>query len=794
MLETSMKCWLSSIASIAALAALLAPTPVSGAQAAPGDAPPSSAAPAPHSESQSAPSELIVAVRLNGKIVSDSAQLLQPQTGRFFAPAESFNEWRLVRPAKGAMRVAGNEYLPLNDVPGAICQFDPGRQLLSIAVPASSYQMTIVSGARHSSGEASANLGLFVNHDLRFTEVQDSGMGISGVIEAGVSSNAGIFTNQLAVHGTGDSYSATRLTTQFVSEFPDRVAALTIGDDTSASTPWDRPVNYTGVRWASKFSIQPNVEPYVLPSINGTAAVASTIDIYESNVKIMHADVDSGPFAIQNIPAIGAQGDLSMVVTDVMGRQHVVDQSFIFSTQLLPQGTSAYTYEGGFLRNDFGTRSDDYGPWFFAATDSRGITQQLTWDGHAEILQARQTAGTGLDYGWHGVGVMSGGWAFSNDQVYGQGALWYGIFQRQQRRYAFSANVQATTRNFQQLGSTPNQRSTALTSQGQLSFLLSSASSINFGYMNQQNRSLKNFTSANASWNRRVHQTAYLTAGVNYLAGSPRPILASVGLVIPVGARRMATVSSNAGGGAAPVAADVTQQVPVGTGYAYHFHAEAGPGAQDDARVSYQNNSGQYDIEFNLASGHAAFAMEENSALVFADGHLLTSRPITESFGIVDVPGGAGINVYANNHLVARTNASGVALLPELAAYEDNVVRLDDEGVPISLGLDLEEKTLIPKSRSGVCVKFTAVHLTGALLVLQDANQKSLPAGTEIAVAGSKDTYDVAMNGEVFLPQISYPARVKAKLTDGECEVVVEKPQSDEPLPRIGPLVCAAKK
>jgi outer membrane usher protein len=114
--------------------------------------------------------------------------------------------------------------------------------------------------------------------------------------------------------------------------------------------------------------------------------------------------------------------------------------------------------------------------------------------------------------------------------------------------------------------------------------------------------------------------------------------------------------------------------------------------------------------------------------------------------------------------------------------------------VPISLGLDLEEKTLIPKSRTGLRVKFAAVRLTGALLVLQDANQKSLPVGTPVTVAGSKDTYEVAMNGEVFLPQISYPVRVKAKLADGECEVVVKKPPSEEPLPRIGPLVCAATK
>jgi outer membrane usher protein len=739
-------------------------------------------------------SELIVAVRINGQMISDSVRLLQPQTGRFFASADAFTEWRLVKPAKSVLRVAGSDYFALNDVRGAICQFDPGRQLLSIAVPASSFELTMISGGRHSSGEASASFGAFVNHDLRFTEVQGSGMGISGIVETGVSSNAGVFTNQVALRGTGESYSATRLSTQFVSEFPDRIAALTLGDDVSASTAWDRPVNYTGVQWASKFTIQPNVEPYVLPSMNGTAAVASTIDIYESDVKIMHADVDPGPFAIQNIPAIGAQGDLSMVVTDVMGRQHVVDQNFVFSTQLLPPGTSAYNYEGGFLRNDYGIQSNDYGPWFFGATDSRGLTSQLTWDGHAEILLARQAVGTGLDYGWPSVGVLSAGWAISNDHLYGQGALWYGIFHRQQKRYSFSTNVQATSRNFQQLGSLPNQRSAAVTSQGQLSFLSSNASSIDFGFLNQQNRSTKNLTSANASWNRRVHQNAYLTAALNYLAGSRRPMLATVGVVIPIGAGRMATVTSNMGGSAAPIAADVNQQVPVGTGFGYRLHAEAGAGAQQIARISYQNNDGEYQMEFNQASGRSAFAIEEDSALVLADGHFLASRPITNSYGIVEVPGGAGINVYANNHLVARTNANGVALLPELAAYEDNVVRLDDEGVPISLGLDLEEKTVVPKSRTGVCVKFTAVHFTGALLILQDVNHKALPAGTAITEAGNTDTFQVVNNGEVFLPQISYPARVRAKLSGGECEAVVEKPPSGEPLPRIGPLICAAIK
>ena len=138
-----MKCWPSNIGRIAALAALLTPALPGSAQVA------STSTPSPR-EAPTPASELIVAVRLNGQMVSDSVRLLQPQTGRFFAPVDMFTEWRLVPPAKGVLRVAGSDYFALNDVRGAICQFDPGRQLLSIAVPASSFELTVITGARHS--------------------------------------------------------------------------------------------------------------------------------------------------------------------------------------------------------------------------------------------------------------------------------------------------------------------------------------------------------------------------------------------------------------------------------------------------------------------------------------------------------------------------------------------------------------------------------------------------------------------------------------------------------------------
>src|ERR1700677_5324580 len=101
-LETSMKCWPSNIGRIAALATLLTPALTGNAQVV------STSTPSPP-EAQPPVSELIVAVRINGQMISDSVRLLQPQTGRFFASADAFTEWRLVKPAKSILRVAGRD-------------------------------------------------------------------------------------------------------------------------------------------------------------------------------------------------------------------------------------------------------------------------------------------------------------------------------------------------------------------------------------------------------------------------------------------------------------------------------------------------------------------------------------------------------------------------------------------------------------------------------------------------------------------------------------------------------------
>jgi len=100
----------------------------------------------------------------------------------------------------------------------------------------------------------------------------------------------------------------------------------------------------------------------------------------------------------------------------------------------------------------------------------------------------------------------------------------------------------------------------------------------------------------------------------------------------------------------------------------------------------------------------------------------------------------------------------------------------------------------VPMPRSGVFVKFAATRSTGVLLILVTEDGTPIPLGAAVTANGSDTSDTVAMHGEVFVQNITLPGRVTARWNKGECETDVPAPPGNEALPRIGPLVCQAKK
>ena len=734
--------------------------------------------------------ESLLMVRINGVTVSDNEPVLELEPGRLWVPVAVFREGRLRLPPQRPTHVSGLglDYYPLDAIAGVRYAVDQATQALEITVPASAFTGTTLDGLNNLGTTAMRpDPGVFLNHDFQLLHSGGQQF-LTGLVEGGFFSRLGVFTTQYAGPDLTNTFKPRRLNTQFFRDFPEAMTTLTIGDSFSAVSPWARTVAYAGVRWASKFATQPSFIPTPLPAISGQASQPSTVDVYVDNVKRLSQPVAPGPFAIQNVPVISGQGEIRMVVTDILGRQQVITESYIRASNLLRAGVSDFTYEAGTIRLNYGIRNNEYNSGFAAGTHRRGITDSLTLEGRMEIQPYIETVGMGAVYALRGVGVVAGGAAGSID--HGQsGELYYTQFSRTQRSFGFAAQVQRATQDFRQVGLEDQQRATKMLLQGQVSKSLWSGASIAAGYLRRDGRTEQDARVATASLNLRLWR-AFLTVGGTYSLLIPRQYGLNVALVMPLGERTIAIASGDSNPDTRIASVEVNRSIPLGPGYGYRVRTTNLDQERNEAAFYYQTTDGYYGIEAAQQSGQTSARFIERGSLVLLHNHLMVSRWLNDSFGVVEVPNTKGVPVYVNNQVLAKTDGRGLALLPWLVAYNRNSVRLDDANLPADVTVDLEERIVVPMARSAVFLRYKPASIGGATLVLLTAGGQPVPQGAMVTINGNAAAYEVELRGEVFVIDIDYPATVHAAWEGGTCDVRIVKPPADTPVPRIGPLTC----
>jgi outer membrane usher protein len=749
--------------------------------------------------------EVVLSVQIDGRPAGDFVRLVQGEDGKFYVSADTIAQWRLQVFHGRSMTFNGQTYFALDALNGVKAQLDPKSQTLSLTVDPSTYAPTTFNASFREAVEATRpQPGLFLNHQLVYTRVPGTSRAVTtlgGLFEAGFFSPLGVLTSSFAERDFETAIHPIRLETKLAREFPDRMALLTVGDSISAPNSWSRQVTFAGISYGSDFATRPSFIPVVLPNLSGQAARPSTVDIYVNGVRTSQQRVDPGPFTINNIPVISGQGDVQMVVTDVLGRQQVVTQSYISAQELLRSGVNAYTYEAGILRRNFGIVSSEYSSLFAVAQHRHGVTDSLTLDGRVEGSGREQAGSFGAEYGIAPLGIIGGGVAASHSDL-GAGGLAYVLLQRRARQLGYSGTLQIASSNFQQLGMAVGERAPKLQGEFQVSQSFGRRASVAVGYLRLENRSSLNntvptrpdFAGISSSINVRVGPRMYLAAAANLSETFKHASSATLTLVVLLGRRDIATATSTMqDGGSHLTTVDYTHQVPVGTGYGYHLRSDIGDQSTQrrvSGDVTVQTNSGRFQAEASEVGSEVSTRFTETGGIVGLGGHVVTSPWLTSSFALVDVPDMSGVRVFANNQYIARTGRRGLVVLPVLAPYVKNIVRLDDQGVPVDVGLDLGDVSVVPMSRTGVFLRFPTVHANGATFQLITEKNDPVPNGAEVTVGDWGTVYTVALRGEVFVSNISFPAHLHVRWADQRCEVSVESAKTRDPLPHIGPVVC----
>jgi outer membrane usher protein len=763
-------------------------TASSTAVATPAPIPPAPVAPASRDTSD-ALTEAWFEVHVNGT-PEDTVLVLQDASGNVLVRAADLERWRIHVTGVAGVIHDTEDYFPLSAVAGLTYRIDPSHGTLLLDVPASRFAATRFSGVSRAADQPTPSPpGAYVNYDIFGGRGTHGSSYASALVEAGVFGGWGTGSSAFLARHRDGTNRALRLDTTWTRDSPADMASLRLGDLISAPSSWGRGVRFGGVQWGTNFATQPGFIRFPLPTLGGVAAEPSTVDFYVNNVLRLRRDVPSGPFAVQDLPIVTGQGDIRMVVRDLLGREQVVTQPFYASGSLLASGLRDYSYELGFERENYGLVSNDYGRLVAAATERRGFSDTFTGELHVEATRGQQTLGVGGAVLLGNAGVLTASVAGSHDAA-GTGALAELGIQHQSRYLSYGARTQLTTDGFIQLGYLPTARPPRQTSSAFMSVNIGRFGSLGLNYTHQDFRDQEDVELVGLNYSRSLGALGYLSlSALQFLGGDPAPLF-SLNLTVPLGTDDSASFSGQTHAGDGRGTVQYRHSLPVGTGVGYRL--QAGLAANDPrlADLSLQNDMGTYTLGVASNQDGQAYQASVRGGIALLSGRLFPSRHIDGSFAVVQVPGFANVRVYADNQQIGMTDSDGYALVPRLRPYQKNPIRIEQADLPMDAQIEGLQLDAVPYYHSALVLTFPVTRSRGAIVVIKLDDGSDLPAGAEVTVDARAAAFPVGLRGEVYLTGLDETNRLQATWNGQSCDMTISFPTTTDPLPRLGPVSC----
>ena len=608
----------------------------------------------------------LFAVRINDQDFGD-ALLMRAADGTLLVSKTSLEAWRMNPPETTAVMFEGEPYYPLTAYQGGRLNVDENLLQLSLELPPRYFTLNLIGNAQAIVVPPPPKYtGGFGNYDLFYNKTDGSGgtSTLNGTFEAGIFNQYGAGVTGFLAQDMGSDHSRMiRLDSTWTRDFPGEIKTLTMGDTIGNSGTWGRPVRFGGVRYGTNFATQPGFIKFPLPGLSGEAALPSTTELYVNGILRQSGTLPPGPFQINNLPVVTGDGNVKVVVRDLMGREQVISQPYYASTLLLRKGLAAESNEIGFVRNNYGIDSNDYGRFVVAAQRSKGFTDSFTGEARVEAVSGQQTAGLGGSLALPAIGIFSIASAASHSND-GYGGLLLTSYERQSATgLSFGIRSQSTTPQFAQMGLQPGQQAPARVTSANVGFSTGRFGSLGVSYVLQDNRSTPDNEIISANYSMSVGKSsALIVSAYKTLTGESNQAL-SITLSVGFGERSSASLNHVAQKDSSQTVAQVQQNLPAGTGTGYRLLAAVGdPNDRQEAGFSVQNDIGTYVVEAGHGGGITSYRASASGGVAFLGGRTFLSRRISNSFGVVQVPDFRDVRSYCfSRHSSATAFQAGKA-------------------------------------------------------------------------------------------------------------------------------------
>jgi len=633
---------------------------------------------------------------------------------------------------------------------------------------------------------------------------------LSATLEGRVSGKFGVIsTSELFRYlpNMDSKFKSIRLGTYWRYSDEDRLLTYQVGDVISRSLPWTRSARLGGFQLRRNFSLRNDLIVQPMPSVTGSAALPSSVDVYVNNARVATRDVPTGPYSLTDMPIISGANDARIVVRDAMGRETVTNMAFFSTSEMLSKGTIDFSAEIGAPRRNFGLKSGDYaGDVMASGTLRYGVSDRFTVEAHSEAGRDFFQAGLGgtVSFGSVGSLSLSGSSSIYRSQT---GQQLYASLQLQRWGFYFNARTQRTYGDYNDIASVVDRRAAATNrflpipgsgtvinpgtytyadmrlpkavNQVSLSTNLRfDPTTINLAYTEIDNWESSDSRFASLSLSRNLTQRAYIYASAYVDVQDSDRYGIFGGLSVSYDNNMMGStgITSNSDG------TSVTTQVGKSIGdkvgdYGWALRDTEGSRRQRSLEGRYRAKFAtfaasveQYDEEFWRGTAQA------EGALIFADGAVTPAQNVHDSFALVNA-GVGNISVYSNNNYYGKTWRNGRLVVPNLSAYSSTSLKIDLDEMPVDTLIESSEMKVRPAYQSGVVVDFGGSSSSNyAYVSLLDPNGQAIPPGSYAELVGSEAGFDVGYDGLgiISLEGVSLPATLRVQVSANEyCEAVV---------------------
>lgn len=729
--------------------------------------------------------------RLDGIILAERLD-----DGRLALPAEAWAMARLKPITQPVQLSDGSTAYPLESVPGLDYRLDRARLTLSVSAPASAFESSRFDvGGNEPTIPDAPPPGIYLDYDISATHARQGGSTVGGLFEAVAFNRWGALVSGTVWRSDGQGSELFRTDTYWRRDIPQRMETLVLGDTVSSAGGWSRPLRYAGVRYARDFDTAPGYITYPMPSISGSAALPSTVDLLVNNQRSASSTVEPGPFQLDNVPIISGAGEMQLVVRDLLGRETVIRQGFYVAPQLLAAGLSDFSYESGMMRLGYGSRDDRYERAFASGTYRRGLSNWFTGELRAEVERDRRAAGVALTalIGRLGVVGLAAGVSDADGQ---RGVRYVATAQRIGPRGGLSLSYSHADRDFREFGALEN--TPVLREQFSASAGARFGRRLNGGinFTRQSEWDGERFSLLSANLGLQLQRGAHISVIASRRMDADRTWSATINFVLPLGQRRvLAAGSTRQYDGLSVTTVQASQQAPSGPGLGWRVRASDSPRNQLETAVVLNRNVGQYVAEANFGRNNEAVRVGASGSIGRLKGLSFASRRIDHgAFAVVRVGGVSGVPVSLSNQVVATTNRKGLALVTGLLPYQLNRLSIDPDQMPLDAQVGGVIASSVPYARSGTYVEFPVSRSRSALLVLSRADGSPVPAGARVFLGPGLSEFTVVRRGEVYLTGIGGAHDLEVRWNGGRCSAQWRDVPSGRDASAKTPLTCGPTK